>query len=160
MITRREVVRDVVAAVASHELELLNSLDGLDEDQITEVLTRRRTPRDPVGFGVTEASVMVAPVVWIVVSEVVKRGTDVVADSLFARIRSWWQRLRGRGRREPAAVPQLTPQELSVVRLRTLQQATVAGIDDQTAERLADAVISALARGTGPAPDIEPDARE
>jgi hypothetical protein len=160
MATRREVVRDIVAATAPHELELLNSLDGLDEDEITEVLTRRRAARDPVGFGASEVSVMVAPIVWIVVSEVVKRGTGVVADSLFGRIRSLLRRLRGKQRQQPAAVPQLTPQQLSAVHERTRQKAAEVGIDGQVAEGLADAVVSALARSAERAPNSEPGTRE
>lgn len=159
MPTRREIVRDVVAATAPHELELINSLDRLGEDEVSEALTRRRAARDPIGFGVTEVSVMVTPVAWLVVSELVKRGTGEVADGLFERIRSLWRRLRGRQRQEPAIVPQLTPGQLSAVHERTLERAADAGIEQQTAVQLADAVVSALARRAGPASGSEPDAR-
>lgn len=156
MATRREVVRDVVATTAPHELELLNSLDGLDEDEITAVLLRPPKSRDPVGFGASEVSVMVAPVVWIVVSELVKRGTGVVADTLFGRIRSWWHRLRGKGSHRPAVVPRLTPQQLNSVHERTVEHATAAGLAERDAARLADAVVSALARGRGQDTGSEP----
>lgn len=143
--TRRDVVKEVVAAVAPHELPLLEGLDDLDDEDVAAVLTGRGRGRDPIRFGVTEASVLLAPVVWIVVSEFVKRGTGIVADGAFARLRALLRRLRNRAPKA-TPVPRLTPEQLSSVRHRTVEQASEAGIDERTAKQLADAVVSVLAR--------------
>jgi hypothetical protein len=152
--TPRDLVRDVVATAAPHELPLLDSLGAFHDEQVTALVARRRTSRDPVGFGVVEVSALVTPVVWLVVDEVVKRGVGVTVDGMFARLRSLFRRLFRRQSGAPRAVPPLTPAQLAAVHARVLERAATAGIDARTAEIVADAVVSRLARAdvTGPDP--------
>lgn len=152
MATFRDVVRQVVATTAPHELALLDTFDGLDDGELSAVLARTTRASDPVAFGVTEVAVLVAPVAWLVVSEVVTRGTGLVADSVFARARALLRRWVRRRRRRPAptTVPSLTREQLVAVHERTLTLAAQAGIDQPLAGQLADAVVSALARGAQP----------
>ncbi|WP_157419868.1 hypothetical protein [Actinomadura kijaniata] len=65
--TVREVVGDVVAEAAPEEQPLLRGLYGLDDAGVRRALRRRTARRRPVGFGVTEAVVLVTPMVWMVV---------------------------------------------------------------------------------------------
>lgn len=146
-VTLREVVTDVVAGTAPHELAVLDSFAALDDRLVTDVLMRRTVRRDPIAFGVTEVTVLITPVVWLAVAEVVKRGTGIVADGMFARLGRLVRRLLRRTSDTPrVVVPPLTSQQLELVHQRVRERATAAGINGATSEHLADAVVSRLAR--------------
>lgn len=149
--TVREVVRDVVAATAPHEVPLLDGLDAFDEDRVAALLARRKGGRDPLGFGVTEVAALVTPVVWLAVSEAVKRGTGAAVDGFAVRIRAALRRLFRRPA-SPRHVPPLSPEQLDVVHRRVRERAGAAGIESSAAESLADAVVSRLARESASGP--------
>ncbi|WP_162907964.1 hypothetical protein [Allorhizocola rhizosphaerae] len=162
-VTQRDVVRDIVTAVAPHELSLLDGFESLDDAAVTRLLTtKRRLQRDPVGFGVADVAALITPVVWLVVDEVVRRGAGQAADGLFARGRAWLRGLFRRRRADsPRTVRPLTPEQLSQVHTQVVERATANGLAGPAAEALADAVVSRLARlpaTTPPPTDPQPDA--
>lgn len=146
----RDVVRDVVIVAAPHELALFDAIEPLDDEQVTRVLTDPARRQDPLAFGVTEVAALVTPVVWLVVDEVARRGVGRAADGMFARLASALRRLFGRKGSTPPrrSVPlPLTPEQLEAVHARVLERAGAMDIDEGTAQILADAVVSRLARG-------------
>lgn len=158
---QRDLVREVVAEVAPHELTVLDGLESVDDQTVTRILSRRRTRRDPVGFGVAEVTALVTPVVWLAVDEVVRRSAGEAAAGLLARARAWLRKLfRRPARPRHTSVPTLTPAQLRQVHHQIIARAEAAGIERETATTLADAVISRIARGAAatPCPRPEPDA--
>ncbi|MFI7409907.1 hypothetical protein ACIBU0_14705 [Streptomyces sp. NPDC049627] len=150
--TRREVVRDVVADTAPGELVLLDGMRSLSDRHVTDVMKRRGNHPDTLGFGVTDAVVLVTPVVWLVVDEVVRRGIGAATDSALARLRAPLRRLLRRSADDAETVPPLTAPQLEAVHARVLELADDAGMERGTARGLADAVVSRLAREAGAAP--------
>ncbi|MDT0267384.1 hypothetical protein RM844_13920 [Streptomyces sp. DSM 44915] len=159
--TVRAVVRDFVEAYAPDELELLDSVAGLSDAQITRLMRRRSRSTDQVGFGAAaEAVALVTPVVWLAVTGVavgvVDRGVDAAADGITARLRGLAGRLRRRKRAtepEPEpdgaarpTVPVLSAAQLKQVHATVLARAEAAKMPEPEAEALADAVVSHLAR--------------
>jgi hypothetical protein len=125
-ITVSDVVRDVVAQVAPEELPLVEGLSQFDDDTVVRRLTHRSRPREPLGFGLDEVAVLVAPVVWIAVEEAVRRTVDSAvagaAKGLTARLRRLGRRLL-RGRSAPLIVPLLTREQIGEVQQRVLELA-------------------------------------
>lgn len=150
--TRREVVRDVIADTAPGELVLLDGMRSLSDRHVTDVMTRRGNGPDTLGFGVTDAVVLVTPVVWLVVNEVVRHGVGVATDSALARLKGPLRRLLRRSD-DSETVPALTAPQLEAVHARVLELAAEAGMVRENSRSLADAVVSRLAReaaaGTG-----------
>lgn len=151
--TRREVVRDVIADTAPGELVLLDGMRSLSDRHVTDVMRRRGGGPDTLGFGVTDALVLVTPVVWLVVDEVVRHGVGAATDSALARLRGPLRRLLRRSD-DSETVPALTAPQLEAVHARVLELAADAGMERENSRFLADAVVSRLAReaaavGTG-----------
>ncbi|MFD7663852.1 hypothetical protein [Streptomyces sp. NPDC059788] len=158
----RDVVREVVAERAAHELPLVDSLRRLDDDRVVRTLTRRKQHREPLGFGYAELAALVTPVVWLVLDQAARRGVDAAVESVTARGRAGVRRLL---RRPPAApdrvLPGLGPAELALVRTHILERAAERGIGRREAEALADSVVARIATGRGqeePAAPEAPDA--
>ncbi|MFR0357587.1 hypothetical protein [Streptomyces sediminimaris] len=147
--TVREVVRDVVAETAPGELVILDGLDTADEASVTRLLSRRRGPHEPLGFGGLEVSALVTPVVWLAVSEAVKHAAtltvDGVAQGVRPRLRAALRRLLRRPE-PPSVLPVLTPDQLDAVHRQVVEGARAAGIAEERSTALADSVVSRLAR--------------
>ncbi|MFH8411361.1 hypothetical protein ACH4FX_42390 [Streptomyces sp. NPDC018019] len=153
----RDVVRDVVAAHAAHELPLVDSLRRLDDDRVVRALTRRRRGREPLGFGYAELAALVTPVVWLVLDQAARRTVDAAMESVTARGRAGVRRLLRRAPAAPdRALTGLGPAELALVRRHILERAAERGIGRREAEALADSVVARIAT----APDEQPVAPE
>lgn len=144
--TRREVVRDVIADTAPGELVLLDGMRSLNDRHVTDMMKRRGNHPDTLGFGLTDAVVLVTPVVWLVVDEVVRRGIGAATDSVLDRLRVPLRRLLRRSAGDADTVPALTAPQLETVHARVLELAADAGMERGSAGQLADAVVSRLAR--------------
>jgi hypothetical protein len=140
-----QVVRDVVAQTAPEELPVVAGLSDVNEHEVIRRLAHSRRGDDPLGFGMAETVVLVTPVVWIAVHEVVTRMTDAATDSIGHRIRAAARRMLHR--KEPPAppLPRFGPAELAEVRRRVLQLARESGLKPNRAELLADRVVGRLA---------------
>ncbi|MER7987993.1 hypothetical protein ABTY53_20765 [Streptomyces noursei] len=142
----RDLVREVVAEHAAHELPLVDSLRTLDDDRVVRTLARRGPRREPLGFGYAEVSAVVAPVVWLVLDQAARRTVDRATEGLLARGQAGVRRLL---RRAPVAANRtltaLDPGELALVRAHIVEQATEGGIDRPDAEALADGVVARIA---------------
>jgi hypothetical protein len=146
----RTVVRDVVAEAAPDELVVLDGLSGLEDGQVTRTFRRRRAPREPLGFGGMEVSVLVTPVVWLVVNEAVRHATaravDGAVERALPRVRAAVRRLLRRPPAPSPPVPPLSAGQLAEVHRQVLDRAGEAGVEETEAAALADAVVSRLAR--------------
>jgi hypothetical protein len=146
----RTAVRDVVAEAAPDELVVLDGLTGLDDDQVTRTFQRRSAPREPLGFGGMEVSVLVTPVVWLVVSEAVRHATsravDGAVEGALPRVRAAVRRLLRKPPAPSPPVPPLSADQLAQVHRQVLDRAGQAGVEHSEAAALADAVVSRLAR--------------
>jgi hypothetical protein len=143
--TVSDVVRDVVADAAPEELPLVEGLSRLDDETVVRRLTRWSRPREPLGFGLDEVAVLVAPVVWIVVDEAVRR----IVDSAVAGVtKGPWRRLRRLLRRRGAqlTVPSLTEEQIVEVQQRVLELAVQKGLERERAVKLADLLGVRLAQ--------------
>ncbi|MGW1587470.1 hypothetical protein [Streptomyces sp. NPDC002386] len=141
----RDVVRDVVAETAPEELPVVAGLAHLDDAAVLRRLERGGRGRpDPLGFGLGEITVLVAPVVWLVVDQAARQIGSAAAESTTAGLRSL---LRRRFRRGSSAVtvPPLTPGQLAEVHRRISETAGRRGLAQERAESLADAVVARLA---------------
>ncbi|WP_265562187.1 hypothetical protein [Streptomyces hygroscopicus] len=151
----RDVVRAVVTECAPHELPLVEGLLRFDDDKAVRVLAGRGARREPLGFGLTEATGLVTPVVWLVLDQAARRAADAATDGLIERGRAGLRRVLRRGPGDPPrTLPALEPDQLAVVRTQILQRATEHGITAREAEAIADAVVARLATsdsGTAPA---------
>ncbi|MEU4075558.1 hypothetical protein [Streptomyces venezuelae] len=160
--TVRDVVADVVARQAPHELPLLQGLAALEADEALAALRRPDGPED-LGFGLAEAAAVVTPLVWLVVDEACRSAVGAAVERSAAGLGGPLRRgLRRVLRRpEPAAelaVPALDAAQLSAVHARIKEGALGRGLDATAAEALADAVVARLAMegptgeaGEGPA---------
>lgn len=145
-LTLRAVVHDVVAEVAPEELPVVAGLSGWDDEKVTRRLlrARRRRESEPLGFGLETVVVLVTPVVWGAVQEVVNHVAVRTADGWLPRLR---RRLGSRRHGRPAqqAIPPLTGEQLVRVRQRVIEMATEAGLAAERTEVLADRVVARLA---------------
>ncbi|MEN2423877.1 hypothetical protein AABB02_37945 [Streptomyces rimosus] len=159
----RDLVREVVAEHAAHELPLVDSLRRLDDDRVIRTLTGRGRRREPLGFGYAELTALVTPVVWLVLDQAARRTVDAAMESVTARGRAGMRRLFRRTR-TPAAPDRvlagLDPAELALVRRHILERAAERGIDPREAEALADGVVARIATAGGEQPAVTdgPDA--
>ncbi|MFE2943750.1 hypothetical protein ACFXKG_32560 [Streptomyces sp. NPDC059255] len=153
----RSLVRDIVADQAPHELIILDALEPLDDAQTTAALAGRGRGEEGLGFGLTEVTPLVTPIVWLVINEFVSRGVGTTVDGIVARARRLFRR-RSRGQ-ESLAEPTLTGDELDAVHRRIREQAAEAGIGTDESRRLADAVVARLARGRPSEQDPDPESQ-
>ncbi|WFE48211.1 hypothetical protein [Verrucosispora sp. WMMD1129] len=136
-------------------------------DQVATVwragLAQRRAPGGGVGFGIEDAlvSAIVIEVVAASILDVLRLGASTV--------RSRWRRWRVRGRRRPsaseldrAALPAVDGRVVltaaQVARLRSVARghAMTLGLDEATADLLADALVGAVHLDTAPPDDTHP----
>ncbi len=148
-LTVREVVHDVVADVAPEELPVLAGLSGLDDHEALRRLTRRRRPREPLGFGLDTVATLATAIAWVAVAESVKRMVQPAADGVTRGIGTRLRRLLRR-RSAPTVVPALTPEQLAEIHRRVLELAAQNGFDADRAAVLAERLVARLALG---APD-------
>ncbi|MFG2459919.1 hypothetical protein ACGFWE_23025 [Streptomyces sp. NPDC048523] len=142
----RDVVRAVVTERAPNELPLVEGLFRFDDQEAVRVLAGRGPRREPLGFGLAEATALVTTVVWLTLDQVARRALDAAADGLLARCRSGLRRVLRRGAAAPpCTLPELDRAQLTLVRAQILRLATERGIDTDEAASLADAVVVHLA---------------
>lgn len=157
----RDLVREVVAEHAAHELPLVDSLRRRDDDEVVRTLSRRGQRREPLGFGYAEVAALVTPVVWLVLDQAARRAVDTATESMLTRGRSGVRRLLRRAPAPPEReLVALDPAELALVRTHILERAAERGIERQEAEALADGVVAKLATAaeTGQERPPTPDA--
>ncbi|MFG2141508.1 hypothetical protein [Streptomyces sp. NPDC048650] len=142
----RDLVREVVAEHAAHELPLVDSLRALDDDRVVRTLAGGGQKREPLGFGYAEVSALVTPVIWLVLDQAARRTVDQATEGVLARGRAGVRRLL---RRPPGTANrtliELDPGELALVRAHIVEQATERGADRREAEALADSVVARIA---------------
>ncbi|WP_205325415.1 hypothetical protein [Glycomyces sp. YM15] len=147
------LIREVVEVLAPNELPIVDAAIALKR--------RRRRPRwrprsDRVGFGWSEAVVLLAPVVWVAVEKIAKGA----ADSLGERIAQLVLRLFRRSKRRQV--------DKDAVRKIVRKVAAEYGVNDDDAERITDEIWPRLPLHlrisgdpvTDPAPPDESDKPE
>ncbi|MEE1721574.1 hypothetical protein ABZ649_30975 [Streptomyces albidoflavus] len=150
MVYVRDLVRDVVAEHAGHELPLVDTLRELDDVSAVRALSSQRKGREPLGFGYAEVTALVTPVIWLVLDQVARYGVETATDKLILRGRSGMRRLLRRGPQTPEPVSiELDPGELRLVRNKIVERAIERGIDRGEAEALADGVVARIVTAGG-----------
>lgn len=139
-----EVVLEVVMRVAPEEQPALRALAGLPQDRIGQVLAHGTRRDDPLGFGMGEVAVVVTPIVWATVQQVVNQAATSAVDGAGSRIRAWVRRRLHRDGRTTAPLPHFDPAQLDTVRSLVLEQAARAGMDHDRAELLAFRLVERL----------------
>jgi hypothetical protein len=147
-LTVREVVSEVITRTASEELPLLRGLESMDDTSVARALGRRARRREPLGFGLDTTVALITPILWAVLSDVVREGVETavgnVIDRVKRRLRRWW-RARSRSRRnEPLVLPPLRPEQVSQVRQMILDQCSDAGVEEIRAYAVAEGVAELL----------------
>jgi hypothetical protein len=138
----------VVAERAPQELPVVEGLFRLDDARAVRVLAGSGARREPLGFGLAEAGALVTAVVWLVLDQVARRAVDAAADGVVGRARAGLRRvLRGGSAEPPRSLPELDRAQLTRVRAQILRRAAEQGLDDRTAQTLADTVVAHLAVG-------------
>ncbi|WP_330342262.1 hypothetical protein [Streptomyces sp. NBC_00557] len=138
----RDVVREIVSELAPHELLVLDGLLVVDDDTALRRLSSRGE-REPLGFGVGEATALVTPVVWMALDEAARQVVSATVAAAGRRSREWLRRI-GRRPAAPRVLPPLAPEQLEAVRLRVAQLAVESGLDAGAAEVLAERVVARL----------------
>ena len=144
------LARRTVADVSPAELPLFTATAARYRADPAAVLTPRRTGTDTLGFGVETAVVLVTPFALDLVKRMFDRLGEklgsAAADSLAGRITSW---LSGKPKRpeDPGPEP-LTADQLALVAETTRAEAAALTLPPDESERLADAVVAALATRT------------
>jgi hypothetical protein len=140
----RDVTRDVVAEVAPEELPLVDVLSQFDDATVVRRLRRRRRRREPLGFGAEEIEAVVTPIVWSVLDGAAQQIGGSAGGALAGWLKSVLRKIL---RRHPAPVrvPPLTSAQLSMVHERIMEKSMRHGLSASRAERVADAVVVALA---------------
>ncbi|MFC4334176.1 hypothetical protein [Salininema proteolyticum] len=133
-----DVVRDVVADTAPEELPVVQGLGELREAAVSRRLRRAAPRREPLGFGIGEIAVLIAPVVWVVVEHAAKGATD----SLLDRAGKWIGSLFRRSR---TPVPGFTKEQLAEIYQAFLDEARRRKVPDESAIAAADALVRRLA---------------
>ncbi|MGW2715252.1 hypothetical protein ACWC4J_40795 [Streptomyces sp. NPDC001356] len=149
----RNVVRDIVAELAPHELIVLDALLLVDDDTALRRLARGRH-RDPLGFGLGEAATLLTPVVWMALDEAARQVVSTTVASAGRRAGPWLRRIRRRPA-EPAQsrpLPPLTPEQLEAVRSRVARLAVESGLEREAAGALAERVVARLVLPAEPEP--------
>lgn len=150
----RDIVHDVVANVAPHELPLVDGLRRFDDETAVRRLRRGGRSDDPLGFGLGEVATLLTPVVWLTLDEAARTivGTTVegAAKTSKAKLRRIFRRSHA-----PVMVPALTREQLSEVRQSIMESSARNGVDQRLSETLADAVVARLAL-RAPEPADEP----
>jgi hypothetical protein len=142
----RDVLWPVVAEVAPEEVPLLDGIKGLDDRQVTKILTRRARKREPLGFGLESIVPVIVPALWLVLTELAEQTADAAIGNVFTRLRRRWTRLlRRRGKRVSAEIPPLTGTQILVVRQQVLDRCREAGIEETRAIAVAEGVAFRLA---------------
>lgn len=134
----RAVVTEVVVETAEDELFLVHALEEVDDDEVVRRLTRQGKSRDPLGFGVEAASAVVTSIVWIALSETVRKLVDTAAERIGEAKR------RRRRKSAPVVVPPLTREQLAEVETAIITASRTAGLSEKRAGAIAHATVSRL----------------
>lgn len=145
----RHVVRNVIAEHAPEELVLLDAAEQLPPAARNKQLAPGHSTREALGFGLEVATALVVPILWLVLTELARQTAQTVAESTTEGVRGWWRGRRSRkgglgATEEPAIVPPLSTEQISLVRGKVLDQCTGAGIDPARATAIANAVFHEL----------------
>ncbi|SHF56571.1 hypothetical protein [Streptoalloteichus hindustanus] len=137
-----DVVRDVVARVAPEEIPIVDGLDALGADTAARHWAKAGARREPLGFGLGDAVVVVTPIVWWAVEHVAGRLAESATDGVVSRARRLFRRRK--------AIPRvvdlpLTPEQLAEVRRKALEAGARQGLPPERSEEIADAIVARLA---------------
>ncbi|TMR02404.1 hypothetical protein ETD83_12740 [Actinomadura soli] len=144
-----DVVRDVVDQQAPGERPLVDDLAGLNYRLVVRRMRQANDGRggDPLGFGLSEVTALITPVVLLAVHEACRAAVADVTGRLLPRVTNALDRLRPPSRRPtaPPEVPDLDRDQLAAVRRRVRTEAVRRGLPEPDAEALADSVVARLA---------------
>jgi hypothetical protein len=148
----RDETRRIVGELSPEENALVNSLYRFGDAEISGVLSRRRRGRvEALGFGWEQASELLAPVVWLTLSEAARQFGTRAGDGIAAGLKRLLAKLLGR---EPKAIPPLvvplSSEQLARVREIAIRTCRQRKIRDSRGLEIANAIVAALATAYPP----------
>lgn len=138
----RDVVRAVLAEVASEELPVFDGLAVFDDEAVVRKL-RGHGRREPLGFGWNDVETLVTPVVWLAIDQAARQFGKSAADGAKRGVNALARKVFRRHSAQ-ATVPPLTPYQLADVRAQVLKAALDRGLRRNRAEDIANAVYAEL----------------
>jgi hypothetical protein len=148
--TAEELARRVVRKIAPEELPSFDVVAAPYLETPEPAARRLRQAHDnPLDFGLGDIVAMSTPVVTLVSGSVITAVADslgeTVRDGTAGALRRAWRKIR-REPQQPLELPAtpLTREQLAEIRQVAVDRALSLGVQQQKAEALADAVITAL----------------
>lgn len=143
------LARQAVATVSPAELPLFKTTAAQYRANPAAVTTPRKGGPDTLGFGVETAAVLLTPFALDLVKRMFTKLSeklgDQAADSLAARISKWFS---GKPAETAPKAEPLTSAQLQLIAETTRGEAAALALAAADSERLADAVVAALATRT------------
>ncbi len=143
------LARQAVADVSPAELPLFKPTAARYHADPSATMAARRTGGDALGFGVETAVVLVTPFALDLVKRLFTRLSeklgDTAADSLAGRITALFAHKPATSAPDESEPQPLTSQQLALVSEITRAEAASLALAPAESERLADAVVAALA---------------
>ncbi|TCO55660.1 hypothetical protein [Actinocrispum wychmicini] len=139
----RDLVRDVVAEVASEELPVVDGLARFDDRVVVRRLGRRSRRREPLGFGPADLVTFVTAVVWLVLDQAAKKAAGSAVDGAVKGGKAGLRKVFRR-RSAPVLLPSMTSEQLAELWQLMFAAAVQRGLDEEQATTIADVVVARL----------------
>lgn len=140
------LARQVVAEVAPAELPVFSATAKRYHEDPEAALTAKAKADETLGFGAESVVILLAPfaleLAKRVLSKLSEKVGDEVGDSLASRVLGWFGRDDSKDDKDVAA---LTADQLALVAQTARSEAAELSLPPDQSERLADAVVAALA---------------
>ena len=144
-----DLSRDIVAQTAPEELPLYRAISAAYSKNPEKTLRGQTGKDEDLGFGVTETTQLLTPVVFSVMSVVVEFLADEILESYKKEnpeaiknlIKNMFKRHKPA---QDKRAPSLTSEQLVRVRQHVLEKIRQLGLSDDQARLLADSIVGSL----------------
>jgi hypothetical protein len=154
-----KLTRSVVAKAASDEVPLLDLYFADYQENPRRALRPKPVGEAPTGFGGDMIGAVVPCVISIggfLLPIIAQSASDAGVEKAKRTGLRWWRRRRRHPElTEEMHVPELSSEQLRLVRATAVEKARIYGLDERSASLIADAVVGALC--TPPSPERADD---
>lgn len=138
-----DLSRDIVAQTAPQELPLFRPIIEAYLKNPEKTLKGQRNKDELLGFGITEVTMLLTPLVLATMTEVIKFVKDEYPGMVNSAVKSLFKQFRSTEQDKQKLPPPLTPEQLKRVHNIALEQAGSL-LPAEQAKFLADAVTGSL----------------
>jgi hypothetical protein len=147
-----DLTRDIVAQTAPQELPLFRTMSAAYFKNPDKVLKDQSGKDEMLGFGVSEAVIMLTPSILAIMSQVVTFVTAEVqksvatnsADVIADLVSKMFKKFRPAEKKDQENLLALTTEQLTRVRNLAYQEARKLALSDAQADLLADSIVGSL----------------